>query len=435
MMPEETALHEGTWIQWPHNNLYGPWYVSDVKSTFIAMTMALQAGEKVHIIATDSSELSKIITTLNNKSVPQTNIDYFVYETDDVWSRDNGPMFVYDTDSVLTILDWGFNGWGFDTPYSKCDAIPGSISSAIGISSIDLNAMVLEGGAIEHDGNGTMFATRSSVTDSSRNPSFTAAQIEDTLTKYLGITKFLWLDGVYGLDITDQHIDGFLKFANDSTIVTMDNASLNYWYVSPAEISIINNASNKDGVPYNIVTVPLTQNNVVTTYNDNLGYQGSYVNYYIANTVVLVPTYNDANDSIAMNIIQGIHPDRTVIGVDVRNLYAYGGMIHCITQQQPVALNTTGAKELELRDPQSRLFQNKPNPFNDLTTIEFLVQDNSRILVNVYNTLGARVKTLTPNSGEHKVVVNADSLNSGIYLYTLVVDGQVIDSKEMIINK
>jgi agmatine deiminase len=432
-MPAETDEHEGTWIQWPHNYMYGPWYRDDVESTFIEMVNALQVGENVHIIAYDSTELSYITNVLTTASIPFTNIDFFVHQTDDVWSRDNGPMFVYDQNNDLTILDWGFNGWGFDVPYSKCDVIPQSVSMDIGIPRIDLNGMVLEGGAIEHDGNGTMMATRSSVTHSSRNPSLTEAQIEDTLTTYMGITKFIWLDGVYGQDITDMHIDGYVKFANDSTIVTMDSTDLDYWYVSGPEIDIIYNATNTSGDSYNIVIVPLTQNDVLTTIGTNLGYKGSYCNYYIANDVVLVPTYNDPNDASALAIIQGIYPNRTVIGIDVRNLYEYGGMIHCITQQQPIDLNSIGL--LEPSTIPFQLLQNSPNPFDEFTTIRFSVEGNSLVTLDIYNALGQNVATHTPDYGEQKVVLSSADFENGIYLYTLKINGKIVGSNKMVINK
>lgn len=346
-MPEESAQHEGTWLQWPHNNLYGPWYISDVEPTFVAMTNSLQSGEKVHIVATDSTELSRIINVLNNASVPLTNIDFFVFPTDDVWSRDNGPMFVYDQNDDLNIIDWGFNGWGMDTPYSNCDIIPTSIGSALGIPTVNLNSVVLEGGAIEHDGHGTMIGTRSSITHASRNPSLTEQQMEDSLNRYAGFTNFIWLDGIYGLELTDMHIDGFARFADEHTIVTMDSLDLIYWDVPSGDISTLYAGVNAVGSPFNFLYLPLTQNDVVTTYNDNLGYKGSYVNYYIANDVVLVPAYNDPMDASAISILQGFYTNRTVIGVDVRNLYAYGGMIHCVTQQQPIDLNELGFEQLE----------------------------------------------------------------------------------------
>ena len=102
-----------------------------------------------------------------------------------------------------------------------------------------------------------------------------------------------------------------------------------------ADIAALKNATDINGVPYNFVLLPLTANNVVTTYGTNLGYKGSYVNFYVGNTVVLVPTYNDPNDATALGIVQTLYPGRTVTGIDVRNLYAQGGMVHCVTQQQP----------------------------------------------------------------------------------------------------
>ena len=349
-MPEEIEEHEGTWLQWPHNNLYGPWFIDDVEPTFIAMTSALQSSENVHIVTTDSIELTRVINVLNGASIPMGNIDFYVHPTDDVWSRDNGPMFVYSQSDELTIIDWGFNGWGLDTPYSNCDIIPQSIGSDISIPVVDLNSVVLEGGAIEHDGNGTMIATRSSITHSSRNPTLTEQQIEDSLTRYMGITQFVWLDGVYGLELTDMHIDGFVKFADENTIVTMDSLDLINWDVPSGDITTLYNATNTGGSAYNFLILPLTQNNVVTTYSDDLGYKGSYVNYYIGNDVVLVPTYNDPMDANAIAILQAFYSNRTVVGVDVRDLYAYGGMIHCVTQQQPIDLNAVSIEEFKSVD-------------------------------------------------------------------------------------
>ena len=213
----------------------------------------------------------------------------------------------------------------------------------------------------------------------------------------------------------------------------MDSTDLAYWLVNAPDIYTIYNATNTNGDAYNMVVVPLTQNDVVTTYGNNLGYKGSYVNYYIANDVVLVPTYNDPNDAVAISIIQGIYPSRTVVGIDVRNLYEYGGMIHCITQQQPVALNSTGL--LQPSNIPFQLLQNNPNPFNQLTTIGFSIDSHSSVILTIYNTLGQIVSTLTSITGEQNIVLNAADFESGIYLYTLTVNDQVVGSKKMIINK
>jgi agmatine deiminase len=335
-MPEESALHEGTWLQWPHQYQYGINYRNRLDATWIAMTQALVTGEKVHIVAYNETEKTRIIALLNSAAISLTNIDFKIYATDDVWVRDNGPIYVKDSTGKLTILDWGFNGWGNKTAYTNCNAVPGKIATDQNITKVDLNnIMTLEGGAFETDGNGTFLATKSAILNSNRNAGMTQAAAENILKKYLGVTNFIWLDGVAGLEITDMHIDGFARFANQTTIVTMAQNDLPDWDVTQKDIDKLYASKNKNGTPYTFVKLPLTQNNVVTTYGNNLGYKGSYVNYYIANKKILVPNYNDANDAVANNIIQNLYPGKTVVGIDVRNLYANGGMIHCVTQQQP----------------------------------------------------------------------------------------------------
>jgi agmatine deiminase len=334
-MPDESEQHEGTWLQWPHQFQYGNTYRNRLDATWVAMTKALVAGEKVHLVAFNTTEKSRIINLLNKAGVSLTNVEFKIYETDDVWARDNGPIYVRDKNGQLMIEDWGFNGWGEKAEYSLCDAIPTKIAADQNRPKIDLNdVMTNEGGAIEIDANGTLLATKSAILNNNRNPNMTQTEAEEIFTKYLGVTNFIWLEGVAGLEITDMHIDGFAKFANKNTLVTMSKNDLLYWQVPKVDIDKLYAAKNKNNVAYNIVQLPLTKNNVVTVYNKNLGYKGSYANYYIANTSVLVPNYNDPNDAIANQIIQKLYPNRTVIGIDVRNLYANGGMIHCVTQQQ-----------------------------------------------------------------------------------------------------
>jgi agmatine deiminase len=335
-MPDESEQHEGTWLQWPHQFQYGNTYRNRLDATWVAMTKALVVGEKVHIVAFNTTEKSRITNLLNKAGVPLTNIEFKIYETDDVWARDNGPIYVRDKNGQLMIEDWGFNGWGEKAEYSLCDAIPTKIAADQNRPKIDLNeVMINEGGAIEIDANGTLLATKSAILNNNRNPNMTQTEAEEIFTKYLGVTNFIWLEGVAGLEITDMHIDGFAKFANKNTLVTMSKNDLLYWQVPKADADKLYAAKNRNNVAYNIVQLPLTKNNVVTAYSKNLGYKGSYANYYIANTTVLVPNYNDPNDAIANQIIQKLYPTRTVIGIDVRNLYANGGMIHCVTQQQP----------------------------------------------------------------------------------------------------
>jgi agmatine deiminase len=335
-MPDEAELHEATWLQWPHQFEYGTTYRNRLDATWIAMTKTLVSSEKVYIVAYNTSEKTRITNLLTTAGVALTNVVFKVFQTNDVWVRDNGPIYVRDKNGQLVIQDWGFNGWGEKAKYNYCDVIPTKIAIDQGKTKIDLNAvMKVEGGSVEIDGNGTLLATKSAILNKNRNPNMTQAQAEAIFTKYLGVTNFIWLDGVAGLEITDMHIDGFAKFANKNTLVTMSETDLLYWEVPQTDINKLYLSKNKSGAAYNFVKLPLTKNNVITTYGKNLGYKGSYLNYYIANSRVLVPTYNDPNDNVAIQAIQKLYPTKTVVGIDVRNLYANGGMIHCVTQQQP----------------------------------------------------------------------------------------------------
>jgi agmatine deiminase len=337
-MPDESSKHEGTWLQWPHNFTYGKDYRNKVEPIWIEITDTLSEGENVHIIAFDKYEKNYIYDLLYDEGIDMDKIDFYIVPTDDVWARDTAPIFVYDKDNNIKLMDWGFNGWGKKTPYKNDALISKRLSKQLGTETIDLNEVVLEGGAFELDGNGTFLSTRSAVTNNNRNPKFSEADIEEYIAEYLGATNFIWLDGVPDLDITDFHIDGFVKIHDKSTIITMKKNDLEEWGVTNKDIQTLMSAKNAFGKPYQYVYLPISKNNVVLDNGENLGYKGSYINFYIGNTVVLVPNYNDPNDKAANDIIQKLYPDREVIGIDVRELYKEGGMIHCVTQQQPVSL-------------------------------------------------------------------------------------------------
>ena len=299
------------------------------------MTKALILNEKVHIIVYNQDEQQRVIKLLEQAQVKLDHIDFTIQPTDDVWVRDNGPIYVKNKDGKILIEDWGFNGWGEKATYINCNKIPSEIALKQNIEKVDLNkTMINEGGSIEIDGNGTLLACKSSILNDNRNPGLTQKEAENIFTKYLGVQNFIWLDGKAGLDITDMHIDGFARFADSSTIVSMHEEDLLYWQVPTSDIKTLKNAVNQHALAYKFVEIPLTKNEVTTTYGKNVG-KASYINYYIANQVVLVPNYNDPNDKIANEILQKLYPERKIIGIDCRNLFANGGMVHCVTQQQP----------------------------------------------------------------------------------------------------
>ncbi len=338
IFPHENDEHEGTWLQWPHNNTY------ENTTTFydpiwIEMTRGLIKGENVHIIVYDENEKERVINLLKEESIDMTRIDFFIFPTDDVWSRDNGPIFVYDSEGNLYIQNWEFNGWGNKAPFKNDNEIPNKVAEAIGVPSIDIK-MVMEGGALEVDGNGTLFSTLSCVNNDNRTANYSLDEIEEYLRKYYGVTNFIWLDGVAGEDITDNHIDGMIKVVDDRTIIADSSFDLDPDTLSDDDdVKKLLTAKNVNGETYNFVFLPETKENVVVVQGEPM--KGAYLNFYVANKVVLVPNYEDENDKVANAIIQKYYPNREVIGIDVRDLYADGGMIHCVTQQQPIFKNNT----------------------------------------------------------------------------------------------
>jgi len=302
----------------------------------VAMTTALVESEQVNIIVYNSNVRNRAKDLLAQAGVSLAKVNFLVQKTDDVWIRDDGPIFVLKDGCSVEALDFGFNGWGYKARYRKDNQVPSAVAKYLGMDVVDLTDVTLEGGGIEVDGRGTLMATRSSVLENGRNPAMTETRMESVMREYMGAERVIWLDGADGggEDITDYHVDGFARFGNTRTIVTMNERDLREWGISEKDAGTLFEATDADGVPYDFVYLPLTEKNVVTTGGEDLGFRGSYANFYTANTVVLVPGYSDPNDAVARLKLQELYPDRTVISVDSRNLVKYGGMIHCVTKQQ-----------------------------------------------------------------------------------------------------
>ena len=327
IMPSEEEPHEGTWLQWPHNYGWDPHHVARYEPIWIALTRALHRSERVHIIVYNQAELRRVRALLRSHRMDMRQIDFWDYPTDDVWVRDNGPIFVYNANNndQLTVENWMFNGWGNKADWWYDDYIPIDVARDWPLPRVDVD-MVNEGGSVEVDGHGTLMAKKSSILNPNRNPGWTLADVEDYFTTYLGVTNFIWLEGKVGLDITDDHIDGTARFASPNKIVTMQATDL----TDPAEYDILANAKNAHGEPYELVHLPLTKRLIGD-------FQGVYVNFYVANDVVIVPLYNDENDAEALRILGEVYPSRTIEGILMEELYQDGGAAHCVTQQQPMA--------------------------------------------------------------------------------------------------
>lgn len=327
-MPGEEEPHEGTWLQWPHDhggnrrrNL-----VQRYEESWIQMALALHTGERVHIIVYDEADEDRVSRKLHDRGCDMQQIDFFKWPTEDVWVRDNGPIFVYDEIDQLHVTDWGFNGWGKRYEYQQSNAIPKLVASALDLPCTTI-PMINEGGSVEIDGKGTLMAKRSSILNRNRNPGWNQEDAEAYFHRYLGATNFIWLDGVKGQDTTDDHIDGTARFADSKTIVTCYRDD----FLNRKEYDILANAVNTDGEKYRLVHLPLTTRKVVR------GEFGFYINYYVANKVVLVPAFDDPNDQVAARKLQAIYGDqRKVVLIPMKEILKDGGMVHCVTQQQPL---------------------------------------------------------------------------------------------------
>ncbi len=332
--PAEEKPHEGTWLIWPHRYSYGKEYQNALEGIWLEMVLALSPGENIHIIAYNSEEETRIKQLLTAEKADMRKIDFLIAQTDDVWVRDTGPLFVYGMDKQLHIAGFGFDGWGGKAPYRQDASLAKTIAASKGFPLLPLSGFVLEGGAVEVDGEGTAMLCKSSVVSQNRNTNASIRQAEEYLARYFGIKNFIWLEGVLGEDITDAHIDGSARLVSAEILLTLSKPDFMNLYagVAPADYDALLSARNAAGIPYKIVTLPMTEKNV-----PGLDYKGSYLNYYVGNRVVLLPIYGDLNDKLAEEILAGLYPGRTIVPIDVTELYSYGGMLHCITQQQPSA--------------------------------------------------------------------------------------------------
>lgn len=217
--------------------------------------------------------------------------------------------------------------------YVKDDALAQRVANTIGIRRVNLNGFVFEGGAIESDGCGTIITTESCMLNENRNPGISRTEAEVYFKKYLGATNVIWLEGSPNEEITDGHIDGLVRFADANTLVTMTEADYyeTYDYTPEGDYDKVINARNAKGQKYNIVTLPITAEEV-----EWLGLRANYLNYYAGNEVVLVPVYGDVMDGEALRILGGLYPEKEIVPVDGEILAMLGGGIHCVTQQQPI---------------------------------------------------------------------------------------------------
>ena len=338
-LPPEWAPQSGVMLTWPHAQSDWAPILHAVEPVFTAIAAAIARHEMVLIACHDESVRTQVASQLRAAGVPDARVRLHVAPANDTWARDHGPITVL-CQSEPTLLDFEFNGWGGKYACELDNLITRQLHAqgAFGDAPLESVQLILEGGSIEVDGQGTLLTTTRCLLSSTRNPGRTRAQIETQLAALLGITRFLWLDNGYlAGDDTDSHIDTLARLCDASTIAYVacnDPADEHYAELQAMEreLQAFRTAA---GQPYRLVALPWPRPRFDS---EGARMPATYANFLIINDAVLVPTYEDPADRVALERLRDCFPDREVIGIDCLPLIYQHGSLHCVTMQIPAGV-------------------------------------------------------------------------------------------------
>ncbi len=327
-MPAEWEPHEATWLAWPHEESDWPGKFDAIPWVYGEIVRRLARVERVRILAGTAELRESATAVLRQCGVEMNAVEFFDIPTDRSWTRDFCPIFVKSAGQV-TVTDWNFNGWAKYDNWRRDNAVPAEIARRLGLPRVQ-PGLVLEGGSIDVNGAGVLMTTEECLLSEvqARNPGLSRAYIEGALHDFLGINRVLWLrNGIQG-DDTHGHIDDLARFVSRETIVTVVERNRSDANYEPLRENLEIMRGFRD---FNVVTLPMPE----PVHFDGQRLPASYANFYIANRLVLVPTFNDPSDRLALNTITGLFPDREVVGIASTDLVLGLGTLHCMTQQQP----------------------------------------------------------------------------------------------------
>jgi agmatine deiminase len=347
-MPAEWTRHAATWLAWPKREADWPGKLAAIPWVYADVARRLSATERVCILVDDDAMRRDAATVLARVAVPQGAIELAVVPTDRTWVRDNGPIFLTCADETAlragtprrALARFGFNGWAMYPEHTLDAQVPNALAKHTGLPMFDAivggRRVVLEGGAIDVNGEGALLSTELCLLDQTsqvRNPGMTRAEIEAVLAEYLGAPQVIWLPNGIDGDETHGHVDTVCRFVSRSTVVACREANAadpNHRLLEENWERLVGSRL-ADGTHLETIALPMPE---------PIGYDGTrlpatYANFYIANELVLVPTYNDPNDSAALGILKELLPDRRVVGIHSGDFILGGGAIHCSTQQEP----------------------------------------------------------------------------------------------------
>jgi agmatine deiminase len=337
-MPGEWEPHVGTWFTWPRREgVSFPGRYDSVPPVLAELIRHLVTGEDVYINLWNADAEAEVRAVLTRHKVPLTRVSFHHFPAYEPWCRDHGPIFLVrgkDDHRQRAIVDWNYNAWGDKyPPYDLDDAIPQRIAELRGLPLFSPN-IVMEGGSVDVNGRGTLLTTESCLLNPNRNPQLSQSEIAQYLRDYFGVEKIIWLaDGIVG-DDTDGHVDDLARFLNPNTIAVAveDNINDANFPALQENLRRLRMARDQDDKLFRIVRLPMP--GLVEHQGQRL--PASYANFYIANKVVLVPTFRHRNDRRALELLQAEFADRKVVGVDSSDLIWGLGSFHCLTQQEPL---------------------------------------------------------------------------------------------------
>lgn len=338
--PAEWEKQQGILLCFPHNGNDWPGKYQAIQWAFVEFIKKVSLYETVFVIVTGDTQQKKVSEMLEQAAVDLEKISFIHQKTNRSWMRDSGPIIVKKSDGSREALNFNFNGWAKYNNWQLDKYVPNAVAKHLNIPCTQVTykgkPVIVEGGVIDVNGSGTLLTTEECLlhpTIQVRNANFTKEDYEAIFKEYLGVTNTIWLgDGIVG-DDTHGHIDDLARFVNKNTIVTVIETNPEDSNYKPLQDNLkrLQNATLEDGSKPNIVVLPMPKPVVF----ENLQIPASYANFLILNNCVLVPTFNDANDRKALNIIAQCFPDRDVIGISAIDLIWGFGTLHCLSQQIP----------------------------------------------------------------------------------------------------
>lgn len=357
-MPAEWDKHSQTWMIWPERTDSWRLGAKPAQQAFTAVIHAIAQFETV-TVGVSAAQYANAVAKLHENAQLAANIRVVEISNNDAWCRDTGPTFVVNKQGDVRGVDWTFNAWGgldggLYFPWHHDDQVASKVLNIENLPRYRTEGFVLEGGAIHVDGEGTLLTTAECLLNKNRNPHLTKEQIEKILSEHLGIDKTLWLpDGIFN-DETDGHIDNMACFVKPGEVLLAwtDDQNDPQYARSKAALDILQNSTDAKGRKIKVHKLPvpapiIAKTEEYDTVDDSMAaipreanarLAGSYINFYLCNGGLIMPTFDDPNDKVAADILQQLFPQHKVVTIPGREILLGGGNIHCITQQQPAGL-------------------------------------------------------------------------------------------------